>query len=410
MKKTCFVIMGYGPKADYPTGRTLDLDKTYYNLIKPTVENCGLNCRRADEIRHSGIIDVPMFEQILTADIVIADLSTYNPNAFYELGVRHALKPYTTIAIAEKELKNPFDVSHTVIMRYEHLGKDIGVSEAKRFKKELKALIKVILRLPKTDSPVYTYINNLIPPSLRKVKKTGSKKVSVSSLRVLVDSALAAKNASDFDTAKKLFQRVSVIDKGNPFIVQQLALATYKSAKPSVCKSLNSALKILTTLKPDSSTDSETLGLAGAIYKRLWEETHRILYLSKSIAYYERGFYIKNDYYNGINVAYLLNVRSSISKGNEAIADYALANRIRRQVVEICKKLMKNNFKSRSDQYWIVATLEETYFGLQNMSEYKKASIKAKKLAKAKWERQSTEEQIKKLNKLLLMFPRRKKK
>ena len=54
-----------------------------------------------------------MYNQLITADVVIADLSTNNPNAFYELGVRHALRPKTTIVIAENELKPPFDVNHT---------------------------------------------------------------------------------------------------------------------------------------------------------------------------------------------------------------------------------------------------------------------------------------------------------
>jgi hypothetical protein len=39
--KTCFVVMGFGKKTDFETGRTLDLDKSYLNIIKPTVENRG---------------------------------------------------------------------------------------------------------------------------------------------------------------------------------------------------------------------------------------------------------------------------------------------------------------------------------------------------------------------------------
>ena len=84
------------------------------------------------EIRHSGVIDVPMYEQLLTADVVIADLSTSNANAFYELGVRHALRPFTTITIAENKLKYPFDVNHIAIRSYEHMGNDIGFGEVVR--------------------------------------------------------------------------------------------------------------------------------------------------------------------------------------------------------------------------------------------------------------------------------------
>ena len=59
-----------------------------------------------------------MYEQLLTADVVIADVSTSNPNAFYELGVRHALRPYTTITIAEDKMMFPFDCHHLAIRKY----------------------------------------------------------------------------------------------------------------------------------------------------------------------------------------------------------------------------------------------------------------------------------------------------
>ena len=59
---TCFVVMGFGKKTDFETGRVLDLDQSYKNLIKPAVEAAGLKCIRADEIVHSGLIDVPMYE------------------------------------------------------------------------------------------------------------------------------------------------------------------------------------------------------------------------------------------------------------------------------------------------------------------------------------------------------------
>src|SRR2546423_3557484 len=116
---TCFVVMGFGKKTDFETGRTLDLDKTYRNIIKPAVEAAGLECIRADTITHSGPIDVPMYEQLLNADVVVADLSTSNKNAYYELGVRHALRPYTTIIICEDGVKSfPFDINRNLIRQY----------------------------------------------------------------------------------------------------------------------------------------------------------------------------------------------------------------------------------------------------------------------------------------------------
>jgi hypothetical protein len=170
-QKSCFVVMGFGKKTDFETGRVLDLDASYQNLIKPAIEAAGLKCIRADEIVHSGLIDIPMYEQLLKADVVVADLSTSNRNAIYEVGVRHALRPYTTVIIAEDGImKSPFfDLIHIVIRTYRHLGEDIGVSEMRRFTAELTSAIQEIEKKEprlRWDSPVYTFIERLTPPSI----------------------------------------------------------------------------------------------------------------------------------------------------------------------------------------------------------------------------------------------------
>ena len=163
--RTCFVIQGFGKKTDYTDGRVLNLDASY-EVIKQGVVAAGLECIRADEIQHSAVIDVPMYEMLLQADVVIADLSTYNVNAAYELGVRYALRPRTTIVIAEEGFKNPFDFGHIALRRYKHSGEDIGFGEAMRFINELKTAIQEILNSNRFDSPVYTYLPQLAPPQM----------------------------------------------------------------------------------------------------------------------------------------------------------------------------------------------------------------------------------------------------
>ena len=150
--------MGYGKKTDYESGRTLDLDATYESIIKPAVTGVGLRCVRSDEVLQSGVIDKRMFEMLLRADIVVADLSTSNANAFYEVGVRHALKPYSTILMKEKPGKLYFDLNHIVTLEYEHLGSDIGAREARRAEATLRERIVAVINARETDSPVYTFI------------------------------------------------------------------------------------------------------------------------------------------------------------------------------------------------------------------------------------------------------------
>ena len=67
-KPLCFVVQGFGSKTDYTDGRVLDLDASY-DVIKQAVERAGLRCQRADEIVHSGTIDIPMYEQLLEAAV-----------------------------------------------------------------------------------------------------------------------------------------------------------------------------------------------------------------------------------------------------------------------------------------------------------------------------------------------------
>lgn len=441
--KTCFVIMGFGKKTDYQTGRVLDLDASYHSMIKPAVEESGLKCIRADEIVHSGVIDTPMYRQLLTADVVIADLSTYNPNAFYELGVRHALRPFTTITIAEEKLVYPFDVNHVAIRRYKHLGDDIGVAEAKRFTNDLKKAITEILKTPTNDSPVYEFLKDLQPPALREaVEKVasalkagavaaasstprgGGSGVKTAALKAdqarpgktlsaLMQQAEEAQKEGDFSTAKKrlveareMMQPRGGEGREDPYFIQRLALVTYKSKKPRPRKALENARDLLVTLNPETSNDTETLGLWGAVHKRLWEETGERPHLDEAIRGYERGFYLRNDYYNGINLAYLLNVRASErANTEEAIADFVQAQRIRRQVVSICENTLKTPRLSADEKYWVSATMAEAYLGIGDEKQHKKWLKKAYSVAAAGWMKESTEEQLGKLRPLLADSP-----
>jgi tetratricopeptide (TPR) repeat protein len=438
MSKTCFVAMGFGKKTDYQSGRVLDLDKSYQYIIKPAAERAGLDCKRADEIIHSGLIDVPMYEQLLSADVVIADISTSNANAFYELGVRHALRPYTTITIAEDKMMFPFDVSHLSIQKYQHLGDGIDYGEVMRMQNVLVGALTTILTTPKNDSPVYTLFADLTPPvrkaiqqavaqsapsaaGLKTVRDAGSGSMD-DTAKNLMAQAESARERSDFAKAVALLTAVRVMAPADPFVIQRLALATYKSKLPDALQALRDAKVILGELEPNDSTDVETVGLWGAIHKRLWELTADRGALDTALASYEKGFYLKNDYYNGINLAFLYNMRASISVGAEAQADVVIARRVRRRVLAICdawlvaeeqrqqrnktlvpgREWMEIEEKRRTeDKYWVLATEAEASAGLGDEEAAEKYFGQAKALAPAAYMVESTEGQLAALQKLL---------
>ena len=109
-KKICFVVMGFGKKMDYRNSKEVDLDIIYKKIIKDLFDSLTeYELIRADEISGSDLIDVSMYSLLLKADLVIADITTMNENAIYELGVRHALKPFSTIIMMQESEKIPFD-------------------------------------------------------------------------------------------------------------------------------------------------------------------------------------------------------------------------------------------------------------------------------------------------------------
>ena len=429
-KKTCFVLMGFGEKTDYRTQRKLDLDKTY-KIIRAAVEECDLECIRADDIIHAGVIDKPMYEQLLEADIAIADLSTSNENAIYELGVRHALRPHTTIVIAESEFCFPFDLNHVLIRHYQHLGTGIDFEEADRLKTELKKAITKLVDNHEVDSPVYTFLTDLSPPMRREAlamapppsaetvvggneaAERASEKVIPSkdaTFSVLLEAFHNARKNDDFASAKVLVSQLRKLQPGDPYLIQQHALVTYKSKQPDAVSALHEAKAILQQkLSPQSSNDPETLGLWGAIHKRLWELEQDRHFLDEAISAYERGFFLRRDYYTGINYAYLLNVRAATqSDEKDAIADRVIAKRVRQQILAIVDTTLETMPKDATGQpadryeaYWLGATRLEALLGTGEVDKLEQEKMVLFSEAPENWMKDTTEHQLKQLKSLL---------
>jgi tetratricopeptide (TPR) repeat protein len=392
-QRVCFVVMGFGKKTDYESGRLLDLDATYEAIIKPAAVGAGLRCIRADEIIHSGVIDTEMFDMLLRADLVIADISTGNVNAEYELGVRHALRPSSTIIMKESKGRLYFDLDHVSIFEYDHLlGDDIGVREANRAKHELLELIKQVLRnSSRPNSPVYTYLPNLRQPHLTTEEYETLLDETEAYQKHLSDYLQAGNQAfrdSRHDDAVKAFSAAAEMKPTDPYILQQLALATYKSGKPSKIASLIEALNIVNKLDPRHSNDPETLGITGAIYKRLWLLTRDRPQLDEAIHFYSRGFEIRRDYYNGENLAACYDYRvSTQADQDEAQFDRMSARKTRETIITILFELVESpSFQDRLDKRWIYATLVNCSFALGQVAEGEKYELAFLAEKPAEWE------------------------
>src|SRR5918912_103583 len=130
----CFVLMPFGKKPD-AAGSLIDFDAVYSDLIRPAIEAAELEAIRADEEMTGGIIHKPMFERLILCEFAVADLTTANANVFYELGLRHAVRAWSTLLLfAEGGTQLPFDVAPLRALPYrlgpEGTPEDAGTAKA----------------------------------------------------------------------------------------------------------------------------------------------------------------------------------------------------------------------------------------------------------------------------------------
>jgi hypothetical protein len=155
-KPLCFVLMPFGMKSG-SGGAVIDFDAVYNELIKPAVEAAGLVSLRADEEQAGGIIHKPMFERLILCEYAVADLTTANANVFYELGVRHAVKPATTILLfAADGTRLPFDLAPMRALSY-RLDPD-GKPAAPQADRDKLAQLLDAAQAGAVDSPVYQLV------------------------------------------------------------------------------------------------------------------------------------------------------------------------------------------------------------------------------------------------------------
>lgn len=392
-KKICFVIMGFGKKTDYSTGKTLDLDKTYKNIIQPAVESSGYQCVRADEIQDAGIIDKSMYALLMQAELVVADISTFNPNAIYELGIRHAVRPYSTIVIKEEEGKIPFDLDHTRIFHYKHLGEDIGADEALRCQAALAETIDRVTKNSLIDSPLYDFIKDINPPKIPPAEYKriiGDLAERETHIFAIVEKAKDHMLEGEFVEAAKLWDKAAETVPSEDYFLQQQALSIYKSKEPSEATALADALRVIEKLAPDGeSNDPETLGLTGAIYKRMWLSNSDIECLKRSIKYYEKGFQIRNDYYTGENYALCLDMMSEVEEDEDEKTYYVVAaKKARKQIIKILEHVEDavEEGNISLEIKWALATLSNCYFGLEDDEKGMKFEQLFVSIAEAQWE------------------------
>ncbi len=344
-----FVVMPFGKKKGFE-GQTLDFNAIYADLIKPVLEEAGFEAFRADEETVSGDILTDMFQELLLADLVIADMSIDNANVFYELGVRHAFRKRGVVHIQSGRAYMPFDIFNVRTIPY-HTNAD-GVPDPEFLEKDRQAIARVCRDTYASDaeaihSPIFNLLTGLAEAdrsTLRTPLATGFWR-EYNEWRERVTIAQREKRIGDIlvlteEISNPLIKEEAVAEAGRALRSMgrdELALQQYRQGleinnnnadfRRQEAYFLNrlgrvdEAIVKLETLLADDPHDTEAIAYLGRIYKDMWMESwintaddrqrlqeafESYHWLLMSYQTYLRGYYWDlNQYYPAVN-AYTL--------------------------------------------------------------------------------------------------------
>ncbi len=404
----CFVLMPFGRKPD-GAGGTVDFDAVYKRVIHPAVEAAGLEPIRADEELVGGIVHKPMFERLILCEYAVADLTTANANVFYELGVRHAVRPYSTVLMFAQGGRLPFDLALDRILPYQldaaGLPVDVEPTRATLVQR-LEAA-----QAAQTDSPVFQLVEGFQAPDIARLKTDVFRdRVDYSNE---MKGRLAVARDSGLDDLRAIEGELGVVAKADAAVVIDLFLS-YRAAKAwqamvdlvtrmsaplaatvMVQEQLGLALnrlgrrkeaeRVLTDLIARRGPSSETCGILGRVFK---DATADALaagegflargYLDRAIGVYLQGFEADwRDAYPGINAVTLMELREPPDPRQ-------------RNLLPVVRYAAERRLAAGTPDYWDHATLLELAVLGRDQEAAGEALGKALAAVREPWEPEST--------------------
>ena len=391
MKPLCFVLMPFGRKQD-GAGRVIDFDAVYQQIIAPAVADAELEPIRADEEQVGGTIHKPMYERLMLCEFAVADLTGANPNVYYELGIRHAVRPRSTVILFAEGTSLPFDIAllRGIPYRLDASGKLVN-PDGDRL--NILKRLQVANEDPHDDSPIFTLIKDMprvevdhektdvfrdrvnssraYKARLLEARQLG-KEAGAEAIRkitgefaslqnaeagIVVDIFLSFRAVQAFKEMVELYHRMSRALQQTRMVQEQLAFA-YNRLECS-----EQAEQVLKQTLGKFGPSSETLGLLGRVYKDGWErakkdgrELEARGYLKRAVEAYRAGFEADwRDPYPGINAVTLMELQD---KPDPAQAD----------MLPVVRYATLMRVKTNGD-YWDHATLLELAVLARNVNE-----------------------------------------
>jgi len=411
MQPLCFVLMPFGKKPD-ASGNLIDFDAVYERLLTPAISNAGMEPLRADEEKTGGIIHKAMFERLILCDYAIADLTTANANVFYELGVRHAVRPSSTVLIFSSRTRLPFDVSMLRAIPYA-VDPSGNLANEESDRNTLRRALEAAMKDRKKDSPLYEMVEDYpnvqhektdvfrervqyaagIKAALMEARKAGKEAVEAIEKGLgpleaqesgpVIDLFLSYRAVEAWDAMVSLAKEMPKPLANTVMVQEQLAFALNRKGNR------DQAEKLLLDLIDQRGPSSETYGLLGRVYKDKWEDAKRERkdhlakgLIEKAIDAYLKGFESDwRDAYPGVNAVTLMELRDP---PDERVAEilpvvtYSVSRRIE---------------KGRPD-YWDHATMLELYVIGKNRDKASKALGDTLASIREQWEPKTTARNI----------------
>ncbi|MFM9884207.1 MAG: tetratricopeptide repeat-containing protein, partial [Burkholderiales bacterium] len=324
-----FIVRPFGTKSG------IDFDRVDRELIGPALAAVGIAGGTTAEFVEAGNIRADMFEQLLKANVVVADISIHNANVFYELGIRHALRDRYTLLISSAKDDVPFDLKTDRYLKYDALHPGAALAQ-------LTEALKRTVGGTKHDSPVFSLIPGLasqdwekyivVPEDFAEEVRLAALAKRVGDLELLgaeargceweleglrqVGKALFALRA--WSAARGVWEAVRTLNDDDSDAAVQLP--TIYQRLGDLGKSEIALERALRQCADDSSQRAELFALQGSNEKTLWmkewgtvaeNERRRTAlvsaHLARSTEAYENGFREDlNHFYSGLNALSLL--------------------------------------------------------------------------------------------------------
>lgn len=358
MKLHAFVAMPFGKKTG-PDGTIIDFNEIYKSLLKPAIEAAGLEVFRADFEQRAGDIKTDMFQELLIADLVVADLTLDNPNVWYELGIRHALRSRGIVLVQGPRPTQPFDIYTDRKLNYSLQN---GLPDPETLKKDQDALTDMVKATIESwhgrkISPVYQLLPNLQEPQWQSLRLGDAKEFwdthdawlnqidlarkrgDIGGLLVLADEApvvafrtqaylkagIALRKVECFEFALEQLEKALAVEPDHLQGLQEQGICLQRLAllgNPGY--SLERARAHYRHILETHPNDAETWALLARIDKDAWVESWRHLdtiearrdeaayqeaLLDQAIASYSEAFRRNpGHYYSGINALALIHL------------------------------------------------------------------------------------------------------